>query len=159
MKNGVFYGSSSVSKAEQTEARFALRVTALLDESAQNLPQDVTERLRVARQNALQQAASSRVLAKPAASKAGFSLVWNKVFSFAGGPSDSDSPAWWNKLASALPLAVLVLGLLAIQELHSSLLISAAADIDAALLADDLPPDAYQDAGFLEFLKRPVIQE
>jgi hypothetical protein len=62
-------------------------------------------------------------------------------------------------LASALPLAVLVLGLLAIQELHSSRLISAAADIDAALLADDLPPDAYQDAGFLEFLKRPAVQE
>ena len=27
--------------------------------------------------------------------------------------------------------------------------------IDAALLADDLPPDAYSDAGFAEFLKTP----
>jgi hypothetical protein len=159
MKHGIFSGSSSVTNAEQTEARFALRVTALLNESAQNLPNDVTERLRVARQNALQQAGSSRVLVKPVVAASGLSVVWNKVFSLAGGSGDSDSPAWWNKLASALPLAVLVLGLLAIQELHSSRLISAAADIDAALLADDLPPDAYQDAGFLEFLKRPAVQE
>ena len=29
------------------------------------------------------------------------------------------------------------------------------AEIDAALLADDLPPKAYSDAGFAEFLKTP----
>jgi hypothetical protein len=30
-----------------------------------------------------------------------------------------------------------------------------AAEIDSALLADDLPPKAYSDAGFVEFLKTP----
>jgi hypothetical protein len=145
---------------EQAQARFALRVTALLNESAQNLPSDITERLRVARQNALQQAAAARQLAiKPVVATSGMSWAWNKVLAHAGGPGGSDSPTWWNKLATVIPLAVLVLGLLAIQDLHSSRLISTAADIDAALLADDLPPDAYQDAGFLEFLKRPVAQE
>ncbi len=145
---------------EQAQARFALRITALLNESAQNLPKDVTERLRVARQNAMQQAQAARTaVAKPVVATSGLSWAWNKVFASAGGPSGSDSPAWWNKLVTVLPLAVLVLGLLAIQDLHSSGLISTAADIDAALLADDLPPGAYQDAGFLEFLKRPAIQE
>ena len=33
--------------------------------------------------------------------------------------------------------------------------ISVAAEVDAALLADDLPPKAYSDAGFVEFLKTP----
>jgi hypothetical protein len=145
---------------EQAQARFALRITAMLNESAQNLPNDVTERLRVARQNALQQAAAARQLAvKPVVATSGMSWAWNKVVAYAGGPGGSDSPTWWKKLATVLPLAVLVLGLLAIQDLHSSRLISTAADIDAALLADDLPPDAYQDAGFLEFLKRPAAQE
>jgi hypothetical protein len=145
---------------EQAEARFALRITALLNESAQNLPNDVTERLRIARQNALQHAQAARTAAaKPVVASSGLSLAWNKVFASAGGSNGSDSPAWWNKLAAVLPLAILVLGLLAIQDLHSSRLISTAADIDAALLADDLPPDAYQDPGFLEFLKRPAVQE
>jgi Protein of unknown function (DUF3619) len=31
--------------------------------------------------------------------------------------------------------------------------IEAAAEVDAAILADDLPPEAYRDPGFAEFLK------
>jgi hypothetical protein len=156
MKHDILTGPTG----EQAQARFALRITALLNESAQNLPNDVTERLRVARQNALQHAQAARIAAaKPVVATSGLSWAWSRVFASAGGPSGSDSPAWWKKLATVLPLAVLVLGLLVIQDLHSSRLISTAADIDAALLADDLPPDAYQDAGFLEFLKRPAALE
>jgi hypothetical protein len=33
--------------------------------------------------------------------------------------------------------------------------IQAAAEVDAVLLADDLPPEAYADPGFGEFLKLP----
>jgi len=47
----------------------------------------------------------------------------------------------------------LVGGLIAIQDWHGSNEISAAAEIDASLLADDLPPSAYSDPGFVEFLK------
>jgi hypothetical protein len=156
MNHNILNGVTS----ELAEARFALRITALLNESSQNLPNDVTERLRIARQNALQEAASARAAAaKPVVASSGLSWAWNSVFSSAGGPGGSDSSTWWKKLVAVLPLAVLVLGLLAIQDLHSSRLISTAADIDAALLADDLPPDAYQDPGFLEFLKRPATQE
>jgi hypothetical protein len=154
------HNMSTGATSEQAEARFALRITALLSESAQNLPNDVTERLRIARQNALQQAQAARAAAaQPVLAPSGLTWAWNKVFSSAGGSNGSDSPAWWKKLVTVLPLAVLVLGLLVIQDLHSSRLISTAADIDAALLADDLPPDAYQDPGFLEFLKIPAIQE
>jgi Protein of unknown function (DUF3619) len=156
MKHDMLAGATD----EQAQARFALRITAMLNESAQNLPNDVTERLRVARQNALQQAVAARKVAlKPVVATSGLAWAWNRVLILAGGPSGSDSSTWWNKLATMLPLVVLVLGLLAIQDLHSSRLISTAADIDAALLADDLPPDAYQDAGFLEFLKRPAVLE
>ena len=54
-----------------------------------------------------------------------------------------------------LPLLALAAGLIVIQRWHSSTQISAAAEIDASLLADDVPPDAYSDPGFVEFLKTP----
>jgi hypothetical protein len=52
-----------------------------------------------------------------------------------------------------LPLIVLVAGLLLIQERMAFEQVEAAAEIDAVLLADDLPPEAYTDPGFGEFLK------
>jgi hypothetical protein len=33
------------------------------------------------------------------------------------------------------------------------------AEIDSALLIDDLPPAAYADPGFLQFLKNPIAIE
>ena len=61
----------------------------------------------------------------------------------------------WLRLASLLPLLVLIVGLLAIQHLHEQAEIRAAAEVDAALLSDDLPPEAYGDLGFAAFLKQP----
>ena len=58
-------------------------------------------------------------------------------------------------LWSLLPLGLLVAALLAIHELNDSELISATAEVDAALLADVVPPDAYADPGFAEFLNQP----
>ena len=58
-------------------------------------------------------------------------------------------------LGSALPLIALVAGLILIQRGHVNAQIATAAEVDAALLADDLPPTAYGDAGFVEFLKVP----
>ena len=151
------HGLSSIahSGAENAEARFALRVTARLSESAEALPGDITQRLRVARQQALQQAVLARAASKPSPA----ATSWRWVAAAAGGPSGKDESSWWSRVAAVIPLILLVTGLLAIQELHTSRLISEAAEIDTALLADDLPPDAYQDVGFLEFLKRPPIPE
>jgi hypothetical protein len=58
-------------------------------------------------------------------------------------------------VASVLPLLALVVGLILIQRWQTTAQISVAAEVDAALLADDVPPTAYRDAGFIEFLKTP----
>jgi hypothetical protein len=64
-----------------------------------------------------------------------------------GGP-----PSVWLRMASLMPLVVLVGGLVLIQQHHAREQIVTAAEIDAALLADELPPTAYGDPGFTEFL-------
>lgn len=53
-----------------------------------------------------------------------------------------------------LPMAVLVLGLLAINVWQQSQRAQEVEEIDAAVLAGDLPLDAYLDKGFDAWLKR-----
>ena len=70
----------------------------------------------------------------------------------------SGPPAWWLKLASGLPLVFLIAGLVAIDHLVMQEQVIAAAEIDTLLLADDLPPEAYADPGFGEYLRSPTVQ-
>jgi len=134
------------------ESRYALRVAARLTENAEAVGPDIAERLRFAREQALQRAAVARRAAEPtpAAAMVVTSVDRSGAATLGGGPS-----TWWLRMASVLPLLALVAGLLLIGKIHVNSQISAAAEIDAALLADDLPPGAYSDAGFLEFLKTP----
>ena len=56
-------------------------------------------------------------------------------------------------LVPALVLA-LVAGLWAVQVWHQQAKVQATTEVDMALLTDDLPPDAYADPGFAEFLRQ-----
>jgi hypothetical protein len=145
------------------EDRVGALLAARLDESAQGLGPDIAERLRFARERAVARARQAQ--AQTAASSA---PVWagNAQLGLAGagggawltgmgvGAGSQGSGSWWAKLVSALPLVILVLGFLAIQDTLVERQIQAAAEVDAALLADDLPPQAYSDPGFAEFLRR-----
>jgi hypothetical protein len=127
------------------QARFALRVASRLSEQTDKLPHDLSERLRVAREQAVSRARQLRV-AQPATAPA---LQVSQGSITLGQPVSG-----WLRVASTLPLMLLVLGLLLIQHLHNQAEIHAAAEVDAALLADDLPPEAYGDPGFVVFLKQ-----
>lgn len=135
-----------------SEARFARRVAACLTESAEQVPHDIAERLRVARQQAVDRARALRKLSPHAVPGA----VQVHV---AGTLTQSGPPSWWLRLASFVPLAVLVGGLLLIQYRYNEQQISAAAEVDAALLIDELPPQAYSDPGFAEFLRAPQAHQ
>ncbi len=126
------------------DARFGLRVAALLSERSERLPHDVSERLKVARQQAI----SAR--RRPAAVASGTVRQHGATLALLGG-----SEPRWLRWVSVLPLLALVAGLFLIQYEHRQEQIEVAADVDAALLGDDLPPAAYRDAGFVEFLKTP----
>lgn len=128
------------------EARFAHRVAARLTEQSSNVSADISERLRFAREQALERAHAARpaTAAQP--------VVLGRGSAALGGRGGW---GWWNRLALALPLVALVGGLVLIQNAHDDEQIAAAAEVDAALLSDDVPPAAYADAGFVEFLKTP----
>jgi Protein of unknown function (DUF3619) len=128
-------------RQQALEARFGLRVAGLLDKSP--LQHDLQERLRVARE----QAVSRARLVRRAASES--VLVGN-----GGGSVTLGGTPLWLRLASLAPLMVLAVGLLLVGYLDNDERIRAAAEIDAVLLADELPPRAYTDPGFAEYLKQ-----
>lgn len=130
---------------EGLEGRFAVHVAAALNEQLAKVPYHVSERLRVAREQAVDRARSGRRVAAAAALAPTI---------HADGTLGLSGPAsWWLRLASWAPLVVLVAGLVLIHEDINREQVLAAAEIDAVLLADDLPPDAWSDPGFREYLK------
>ncbi len=134
-------------KLAQLSSRFAGRVAAALGQQSAALPHDIGERLRASREQALAQARQRRQTIA-----AGAAVVAGRT---AGGAATLGAP-WWLKLASGLPVLVLLAGLIAIDRWTTIEDVKAAAEIDALLLADELPPDAYSDPGFAEFLKSPL---
>lgn len=126
------------------EARLAARVAGALSLTAQALPHDVSERLRFAREKAL---AKAREANRPVV--AGVSAQGAAVLAEGAG---------WHRLAALVPLLLLVAGLVAIDRWLAHEQVLTAADIDAQILADDLPPAAFSDPGFVEFLRSPPPQ-
>jgi hypothetical protein len=134
---------------DANQSRFGLRVTARLNEGTRDLPHNVTERLRFGREKALERARLAR-RAEAAASPQTVGRGASASLAL-GGPGSEH----WFKWASVLPVIALVGGFLLIEHVHQKSQIAAAAEIDVALLADDVPPAAYSDPGFVEFLKTP----
>jgi hypothetical protein len=127
---------------EATEARFARAVAACLSESADQLSPDLTERLRFSREKALEAARRAR------GETVGVTASGAAIAGFG-------RSSWWLRFASVLPLVALVGGLVMIQNWQTRTQISVAAEVDEAILGDDLPINAYRDPGFAEFLKAP----
>jgi hypothetical protein len=123
------------------DEQFARRVTARLSAGSANLPHDIGERLRVARQ----QAVAKRKLAPARASA-------TVIVSGSGGSAVLGS-AWWTRVGAIVPLIALVAGLVTISVLQDENRANDMAEVDAALLTDDLPPAAFTDPGFAQFLK------
>jgi hypothetical protein len=120
-----------------------------LNEHATDLPHDISERLRVARMQALsvRKREPVRVLAPHLVA--------------AGGPDLSgfrEGLNLWRRLASVLPLIALLVGLASIHIFQNELRTDELASLDTELLIDDLPPSAYTDPGFMVFLKTPSPQ-
>jgi hypothetical protein len=136
------------------QARVAARLVAVLSADDATWAVDTVERLRFARQAAQDRARQTRARTQSAPAVAPTRALAYTVAGRGGDvgwPSDPPMP-WWQRASALLPLAVLVAGLVGIEHWATQEQIAVAADIDAALLSDDLPPEAYADPGFAEFL-------
>ena len=132
----------------QTQAdQFGQASAALLRQGAQTIPQNIKDRLYVARMKALAVKKPEKVRIQKQV-LAGSSRNWT-----------SGSNSTWDSLGWIAPLVVLVFGLIGIAQWQDDSRINDIAEVDAALLSDDVPPDAYADSGFMAFLKNGPLSE
>ena len=132
------------SQAENRQNQYALKLVARLSGATEALPHEISERLRAARMQAL---ARRKVTVTRAATA---------VFASGGAASmsmDDEGLSWWHRLVAAVPLVILALGLVGIDAMQAQYRADEVAEVDSALLTDDLPPSAYLDPGFVHFLK------
>ena len=134
-----------------TQDEFGLRIAARLNSASLDLPHDISERLRAARTRAI--AARLKPQTQLQTSTGLIHQNGAALLSFGG----DEGLNIWSRLASLLPLIALVAGLALIQNIMDDNRANELAEIDSALLVDDLPPSAYADPGFLQFLKNPIV--
>lgn len=131
--------SSFLNQTELLQDRQGIRVASYL--SLTDVPHDISEQLRLARQRAL--AVRKPVGASATVMLGGGSLGWQ-----------SEEPvSWWGRIGSVIPLLALVGGLLLINSIQNDSRARELAEVDLALLTDELPVAAFADPGFLQFLK------
>ena len=129
--------------AMSAEDRFGKRLTARLSDTSDNLPHEISERLKAARMTAL----SKRNVIK--VETAGNVLSFGSTAALQAG---GEKFSWWNRAAATIPLFALVAGLMAIQLIQDDFWADEIASVDVELLADELPPAAYMDPGFVQYL-------
>ena len=120
------------------ELQFGNKVRQILNQGT-SLDQSTLQRLSAAREKAL----ARQLISRPVTG-----LAWadNVVGSFGGFTGFS--------FRLILPLVVLIAGLAAINGWQQNLRVAEVEEIDALLLTDDLPLDAFLDKGFEAWLKK-----
>jgi hypothetical protein len=137
---------------DQKEAEFALKVCRALDESITTLPAASVDKLGTARRTALARKKPEKVEAPvfaPAFAGAGMAPSMGGHLS-----APSSKRGRFSRLTLAWPLLALVIGLAGIAYWEDQQRTAELADIDAAMLSDNLPLDAYLDHGFNAYLTR-----
>lgn len=130
---------------ESTEARLGARLALSLTQGSEALSPDITERLRFARESAVAHAGQQRRRAGVGAHRpTGQGTLKSALVRWA---------SLWQGAAVLMPLVVLVLGLLMIARQIEQEEVHTLAEFDTVLLTDGLPPEAYSDPGFAEYLR------
>lgn len=131
---------------QSAQDAFGRRVAQRLSSGSANLPYDISERLRAARVQAVAQRKTETMGLRRAS-----------AVSASGGTATlnlgDEGLNFWSRIGSVLPLVALVAGLMLIHTFENDRRASEVAEVDAALLTDELPPAAYADPGFVQYLK------
>ena len=127
--------------------QFGLSAAALLREGSQSLPAGIKDRLYAARLKAISVKKPEKI------------RIQQHVLANSTGNWSSGSRSFWDNVGWVAPLIVLVFGLIGIAQWQQDSRINDIAELDVALLTDDVPPDAYADSGFMGFLKNGPLAE
>ncbi len=123
------------------DLNFAYKIRHALNEHADNLPPSTADRLASARNMAISRK-------KPHAA----STVAQRQL--AGGLGAFFSFSFLGRMAVVVPLLALVVGLAGIYQYEEEQRIAELAELDAAVLSDELPLTAYLDNGFNAYLEQ-----
>lgn len=129
------------------DLNFAYKVRHALNERLDHLPATTTDRLAQARKLAMARK-KAHVAAPLAVRQSRFANSSNND----GGGVLSQGFGWLGRMGVALPLLLLVGGLTGIYHFEEQQRIADLAEMDAAVLSDELPPTAYLDHGFNAYL-------
>ena len=124
------------------DINLAYKLRHALNENLESLPASTVERLAAARKLALSR---KKADAPQVAARAGLRRFFDVDFHFSG--------AGLGRLGVALPLLALVVGLGGLYQYEQEQRIDELAELDAAMLADELPLTAYLDHGFNAYLE------
>lgn len=129
------------------DLNFAYRVRHALNETLDDLPSSTTDRLASARQLALsrKKAHVPVALAQSATATVGNTLT-GKLASLFG------RPGLLARMSLAIPVLVMGIGMVSIYQAQEEEHVAELAELDAAVLADELPLSAYLDHGFNAYL-------
>lgn len=127
--------------------RFGNEVASHLNAASGPLPEAIQNRLYAARMKALSKQKTEHV------------FIHQTKMAMSHGNWLSNSPLFTGSLGWILPFIFLGLGLIAVAQWQQDSRINDIAEVDIALLTDDVPPDAYADSGFLIFLKNGPLAD
>ncbi|MFK3736662.1 DUF3619 family protein [Massilia sp. TN1-12] len=113
----------------------AYKIRHALNENLDNLPASTTERLAAARAQAL-----ARKKAEAPARRGGFDVRALFAMPMLG------------RLAVVAPLVAMVAGLVGVYQAEHEQHVGELAELDAAVMSDELPLTAYTDSGFKAYL-------
>lgn len=120
------------------EERYAYRVRQALNHGTRDIPLAATRRLEAARHLALSKQKRPVAVMALAGTSATVSLLQRVNDAY---------------LKQILAIVALLLGMWISFYWHSTQYVTEIEDVDSALLTDDLPPDAFLDKDFFEWLK------
>jgi hypothetical protein len=145
--------NSTQSAGSAVESRLGLSLAAALTVQVQAVTPDIAERLRVAREQAVLGARHARLSRTQRASHTTVVGMARSGVAWLG----AHSP-WAQRVAALFPLLMLVIGLFMIDQWQTREQLTAAAEIDVQLLADNLPPAAFSDPGFGAFMRGSALK-
>ncbi|AGX86261.1 DUF3619 family protein [Candidatus Symbiobacter mobilis] len=147
--------AATSAKRDAALDQFARRLCVALDETTEDVPYDVAERLRAARVRAVE-VRKHRV-------RAVLPRSWghngSATLSMHEGDEGGRHSPWWARAAFAGWLLAVLVGLFAISAVQYEVGVLELAELDTAILTDDLPPAAYVDVGFAQFLQLQHVRE